>query len=172
MTTANEPLPTDLLAAMLEASASAFAAETRALGALATTRPGPDDWCANEILGHIIESERRAFNGRIREVIAAPGAPLGGYVVTARDDRAATPEALLKELAELRADSIALVRSLTPEQLPLLGIHARVGPLSVDDLAHEWVHHDREHLKQLLDVTRTFAWRGMGGARRFTDPDA
>lgn len=24
----------------------------------------------------------------------------------------------------------------------------------------------------VLDVTRTFAWRGMGGARTFTDPDA
>jgi hypothetical protein len=38
----------------------------------------------------------------------------------------------------------------------------------VADLLHEWVHHDRNHLKQLLANVQAFVWPHMGNAQRFS----
>jgi hypothetical protein len=173
------PFSTAAIARLLEASAIAIAGEASALGDLARVRPAPEDWSANEVIGHLIEAERRGFNGRIREILsAAPGTESAlttwdqPTVAAARNDRATATSDLLHELAELRADSIDLLHGLDTEALARRGIHPRVGPLRVDEIAQEWIHHDREHLKQLLDVTRAFAWNGMGAAQRFIDPSA
>lgn len=178
--TVSDHLTPDAIAALLLASAHAVAAEASALGARARVRPRDGEWCANEIVGHLIEAERRGFNGRIRAILApAEGEPepaLVGWdqpaVAAARRDELKETTDLLAELADLRADSLALVRGLGPADLGRRGLHPRVGPLAVDDIVHEWVHHDREHLVQLLEVSRTFAWAGMGAARRFSDPSA
>lgn len=169
-------LSPDAIAALLLASVHALAAEATALGPRATERPAEGEWCANEIIGHLVEAEARAFNGRIRVILEADAPELAAWdvpaVAAARDDRSKPTEALLAELADLRADSLALVRGLTDADLARVGRHPRVGEISVSDLVHEWVHHDREHLRQLLEVSRTFAWAGMGAARRFTESGA
>jgi hypothetical protein len=68
----------------------------------------------------------------------------------------------------LRADSVRLVRGLAPADLGRAGLHPEVGPLRVDELLGEWVHHDRNHVRQMLAVTQARAWGQMGNARRFS----
>ena len=46
-----------------------------------------------------------------------------------------------------------------------------VGRLTVDDLLHEWVHHDGNHLRQALGNVQAYVWPNMGNARRFTRPE-
>jgi len=41
----------------------------------------------------------------------------------------------------------------------------------VGDLLHEWVHHDRNHTKQLLSVAQARVWPSMGNARKFAEID-
>ena len=48
-----------------------------------------------------------------------------------------------------------------------VGMHPAVGPLRVDELLGEWVHHDRNHIRQMLGVTQARVWAQMGNARRF-----
>jgi hypothetical protein len=173
------PLTMAAAAALLEASAHALNAESTALGPLARTRPAADEWCANEVIGHLLEAEGRAFAGRIRLILSAaadePEPELATWdqptVAAGRRDDLRETEELLAELADLRTESLVLVRSLRPVDLARTGRHPHVGSLAVGDIVHEWVHHDREHLKQLLDVSRSFAWAGMGAARRFTEPE-
>ena len=43
--------------------------------------------------------------------------------------------------------------------------------MTVRDISHEWVHHDRDHLAQLTALTQRPVWPGMGNARRFSEPD-
>ena len=171
-----QPLDLGRIADLLEASASTILAELEALGPEARWRPAPDEWCANECLGHILEAERRGFNGRIRMILAADRPALQGWdqvaVATARRDDLRDPAELLAEFLPLRADSVDLVRSLDPADLDRVGIHERVGELAVGDLVGEWVHHDRNHVKQMLAVTQARVWDQMGAARRFVDPDA
>ncbi len=162
------------IADLLNASAATAVAELLALGEDGGWRPEPGEWSANECVGHIMEAERRGFAGRIRRILEAPPdrpAQLEAWdppaVAEARRDHLRSASELAAELDELRADGIRLVRGLTATDLGRVGMHPDVGPLRVDELIGEWVHHDRNHVRQLLAVTQARVWRQMGNARRF-----
>lgn len=161
---------------MLEASAAALRAELTALSpALAAWHPAPGEWCAKEVLGHLIEAEQRGFAGRIRTILEQndPALTAWDQVAVARERRDCGRDlgTLLGEFERLRTASVALVVGLTEPDLGRGGRHPKVGPLRVRDLLHEWVHHDRNHLKQILANVQAFAWPGMGNAQRFSQAD-
>jgi hypothetical protein len=164
------------LAALLDASWKAIVAEMTALGPQAAERLIDGEWCANEVVGHLIEAERRGFAGRIRTMIAEERPRLQTWVppavAAARHDDERNPEDLVAELNMLRDESLALVRSLGPAALARVALQPQVGEVTVSEIAHEWVHHDREHLGQLIELTRRLVWPAMGNARFFSDPDA
>lgn len=54
--------------------------------------------------------------------------------------------------------ALALVRGPRPDQLVRSGTHRRVGPLTVRDLLHEWIHHDRNHTRELLANVQARVW--------------
>jgi hypothetical protein len=173
------PLPADTIAGLLASTATAIIAELDALGADGGWRPEPGEWSANECVGHLIEAERRGFAGRIRTILATdrPDLPpdLEAWdppaVAEARRDHMRPPRELAEEFSEMRAEGVELVRGLQPADMGRVGIHPDVGPLRVDELLGEWVHHDRNHVRQLLAVTQTRVWGQMGNARRFSLED-
>jgi hypothetical protein len=59
-----------------------------------------------------------------------------------------------------------------PADLDRVGLHPEVGELRVRDLLGEWVHHDRNHVRQLLANTQARVWPQMGNAQRFSALDA
>jgi hypothetical protein len=137
---------------LLESAVAVVRAELAALSDdVLAWHPAPGEWCAKEVLGHLIESEGRGFAGRIR-IILASDAP-----------------ALVDEFARLRRESAALVAGLGAADLGRGGRHPKVGLLRVGDLLHEWVHHDRNHLRQMLANVQALAWPHMGNARRFSE---
>jgi hypothetical protein len=139
---------------------------------MAAWHPAAGEWCVNECLGHVIEAEKRGFAGRIRIMLGADNPRLLTWdqvaVERARRDCERRPQELLDEFEPLRRDSVELVRSLRPEQLARPGSHPEVGPLTVADVLHEWVHHDGNHLRQALANVQAYMWPHMGNARRFT----
>jgi hypothetical protein len=164
------------VADLLESSGHAFAATLDALTPeLASWRPAPGEWCINEVVGHVIEAERNGFAGRISVILGADEPDLPTWdrdkIIKERNDCAREPKELKRELAEVRLESVKLVRSLRPEQMPRGGLHPQVGRLSVDELLHEWVHHDGNHLRQALGNVQAYVWPNMGNARRFTRPE-
>lgn len=160
-------------ATLLQASANALPAEiTASPEALLRWRPADGEWCALEVLGHLIEAEQRGFAGRIRIILAEDQPRFQGWdpdaVAAARHDDQADPAALLAEFLALRAASIDLAASLNDADLARGGDHPDAGHLTVRDLLHEWVHHDRNHLKQIMTNAQTFIWPHMGNAQRFS----
>ena len=107
----------------------------------------------------------------------APGrpVPLEGWdppaVAAARRDHLRAPAELAAEFEALRREGVGLVRGLRPTDLELAGSHPEVGLLRVDELLGEWVHHDRNHIRQMLAVTQARVWAQMGNARRFSLED-
>ena len=154
--------------AMVDAEVSALSAE------LCRWHPAPGEWCASEVVGHLIEAERRGFSGRIRIVLAGATPALEGWdpdeVARARRDCERDAGALLEELRGLRRDSVALVAGLRPADLLRTGRHPKVGDLSVADVLHEWLHHDRNHLRQIQANVQAYVWPHMGNAQRFSLP--
>lgn len=135
-------------------------------------RPAPDQWCVNECIGHLIEAERRAFAGRIRIILESDEPSLEAWdaaeVARARHDCERSSQELLAEFEALRKDSLDLLRSLKPEQLTRGGTHPQVARLTVDELIHEWVHHDGNHLRQAYANLQAYVWPQMGSTQKFS----
>jgi hypothetical protein len=174
--TTTGPLEPTAVAALLHSAAATIHAELSALPAPALTfHPAPGEWCAKEVLGHIIESEKRGFSGRIRIILTSEESPrLEGWdqdaVARARKDCERDWPALYHEFVQLRSASVTQVAGLSPADLTRGGHHPKVGFLTVDDLLHEWVHHDRNHIRQMLANVQAYAWPHMGNAQRFSLP--
>jgi len=161
-----------LVGKLLQSAVALLRAEVSALPEpLRVFHPAPGEWCAKEVIGHLIEAERRGFAGRIRIVLGADTPPLESWdppeVARARQDCERDAEDLLRELTRLREDSVALVTELKPRDLERGGAHPKVGHLRVADLLQEWVYHDRNHLKQVLANVQAYVWPHMGNAQRF-----
>jgi hypothetical protein len=138
-------------------------------------RPAPEEWCALEVVGHLIETEERGFAGRIRTILAEEQPRFSTWdpsaVARARQDERRDPADLLAELTARRDLSVALVETLTATDLARGGDHPEVGFLAVNDLLHEWIHHDANHLRQMLANVQAYTWPQMGNAQRFSAPD-
>ncbi|HET7701231.1 MAG TPA: DinB family protein [Candidatus Limnocylindria bacterium] len=166
----NAPLRPDDVALLLESTCALIESEMRALGDDGCRfHFASGEWCVNECVGHLIEAERRGFAGRIRDILA--GRPLHAWdqaeVAGERKDCERVSQSLWMEFMGLRHDSIALVRSLTAADLDRSGTHPTVGELRVRDLLHEWVHHDRNHTRQLLAVQQERVYPHMANAQKF-----
>ena len=48
------------------------------------------------------------------------------------------------------------------------GHHPTVGYLRVGDLLNEWIHHDRNHVRQILANVQAHVWPHMGNAQKFS----
>jgi DinB superfamily len=163
--------PTEV-ASLLESMHSTIIAEVSALPAeVSAWHPAPGEWCVKECLGHIIEAERRGFNGRIRSILSEADPSFPGWdqqaVAQSRQDCGRSTADLLSEFGSLRSDSVGLVRGLRAEDLERGGTHSVVGHVRVQDLIHEWVHHDRNHFRQLQANIQAFVWANMGNCQKF-----
>ena len=166
----SQALTTEEVAQLLESSCALIEAEMKALGddgCRFHLKQG--EWCVNECVGHLVEAEKRGFAGRIRDIIA--GKPITGWdeaqVARDRKDCERMSQSVWMEFMGLRHDSIAMVRALKPDQLERSGSHPKVGELRVRDLLHEWIHHDRNHTRQLLNVQQERVYPHMGNAQKF-----
>jgi DinB family protein len=138
--------------------------------------PAPGEWCVPEILGHLIEAEERGFAGRVRTLLAETDPQFLTWdqdaVARERRDCERDLAGILAEWTRVREASATLVSALRPEDLARSGRHPGVGRLSISDLLAEWVHHDRNHHRQLLANVQAYVWPHMGNARRFSQPNA
>ena len=164
------------VADLLESSGQAFASTLNALTPfVASWHPAPGEWCVNEVVGHVIVTEKNGFAGRIHVILGADEPDLPKYdrdgLQKTRDDCARDPKELARELLDVRSGSLQLIRPLRREQIQRGGTHPEVGRLTVEDLLHEWVHHDGNHLRQALANVQAYVWPKMGNARRFSRPD-
>jgi hypothetical protein len=170
------PLAPREVAAALDAVLAQIRAECAALPAeVLRWHPAPGEWCALEALGHLIEAETRGFAGRVRTLLAEADPEFRTWdqaaVARERRDCDREPAAVVDEFTRLREASIALVAGLRPDDLARAGRHPTVGRLSVADLLAEWVHHDGNHLGQILANTQAYVWLPMGNAQRFSRPE-
>lgn len=170
----DEPLAPATVAKLLQSAVTTLRAELNALpGSVLGFHPAPGEWCVKEVIGHLIEAERRGFAGRIRIILGEDIPRLQTWdqneVARARRDCERDMKLLLNELGQMRDDSAALIGGLRREDLERAGEHPKVGRLRVADLLQEWVHHDRNHLIQILANVQTYVWPHMGNAQRFSD---
>ncbi|MCB2224575.1 MAG: DinB family protein [Actinobacteria bacterium] len=162
------------IAALAAATVDLLRTETAALGDEgASFHPAPGEWCAKEVVGHLIEADRRGFTGRVAVMLAEDRPLLEAWdqegVAAARGDCGRPFGDVLDEFAAVRREGLDLLEGLTAADLSRVGVHPQVGEMAVRDVLGEWPFHDRDHLRQILSATRAWLWPGLGAAQRFTD---
>ena len=167
------PLSPAEIAPLLDAAMTTLRAELGSLPErVLSAHPARGEWCAKEIIGHLIEAERRGFAGRIRTILVETNPTLESWdpdeVARARRDCVRPVAELLAELAEIRPQSAALVRGLHDADLARAALHPKVGRITVNDILQEWVHHDRNHIKQALAGVQAYVWPAMGNTQKFS----
>jgi DinB family protein len=164
-------LTPEQVALYLESTCALIEAELTALGDDASWHQSPGEWCAREVVGHIIEAEKRGFAGRIRIILANDDPKLEAWdqveVEKQRNDCARVTDSLWMEFMGLRHASVDLVKELTAADLDRSGMHPKVGELKVRGLLQEWIHHDRNHTKQLLSIAMERVWPHMRNSQKF-----
>jgi hypothetical protein len=144
--------------AALEAGPGRIArAVARGRGHRLRRRPKAREWTVVEILAHLLDGEV-ALGFRIRTLATEPGAAIVPWDqekwTPGLRHRRADPRTVLAAFAALRADTIALVRRLTPAQRRAAGRHPEYGRLRIDQLLHHWAEHDLLHLEQIRATLR------------------
>ena len=134
-------------------------------------RPAPNEWCVNEVIGHMIEVDRHGLDQRIRTILAEDQPQLKAWPINEtaaqRKDCERDTLELIDELATMRQGSANMVAALQPDQLNRSGTHPVVGALSVRDLLYEWLYHDSNHVKQILSNIQAAIWDDLGAAQQF-----
>ena len=113
----SDPLTPDHAASLLLASMETLRREVEALPPEALDwHPGEGEWCLNEVVGHLIETEERGFRGRIGRILADPGRKLSDWdppqVAKARRDCEKDGMELLRTLEQDRAQGVRMVGTL------------------------------------------------------------
>ena len=118
-------------------------------------RPAPNKWSVNEIIAHLADGEIvGAF--RLRFILGSPGADIAAYDqdswVTSGHYDQRDPQKTLEQFRILRRANLALLKSLTPKQWKLFGIHSERGPESIEHMVRMFAGHDINHLLQIQQI--------------------
>jgi DinB superfamily len=128
--------------------------------ARARKRPSPDKWSIAEIVVHMADTEV-VFGYLIRGIVGEPGTRIDGFDQDAwlaalhydkRDTR--------KSFAEYRAfreANVALLKSLTPKQWKICGMHKKRGPETIETVVRMFAGHDLNHFQQIERIRASLA---------------
>ena len=140
------------------ATPGALLALLRGAGDLASARPEPAEWSAQETVGHVVHAEI-VSTARYRWILAHDRPPLIGYdqdlwVQGLRPDRE-DPREMLEFFAALRDANLRLWRGSTDEERARVGVHQERGEESYDLTFRLIAGHDRLHTEQAAAALAT-----------------
>jgi hypothetical protein len=110
--------------------------------------PAPSEWSAMECLQHLVDTERNVFPVRLRAFLACQDFPAFAPDRQGTKQRTESAVELAAEFAHLRAESLALLTKVVPDDLARKSRHAELGHVSLDQMLHEWAGHDLMHTVQ------------------------
>ena len=119
-------------------------------------RPPSGDWSPRMIAHHLADSESMAYI-RLRRLIAEDDPVIQGYDEPewARRLHYERPiEPSIAVLHAVRAASLQLLRSLTPDEWERTGTHSESGAYSVDAWLTIYAEHSHEHADQIRRARR------------------
>jgi DinB superfamily len=120
-------------------------------------RPAPDKWSVVEILAHLADVEM-VTGWRLRSILGSPGTTIQAFDqdawAAAGQYAKRDPRKSLEQFRVLREANLVLLKSLSPEQRKLFGLHAERGEESIERLTQMIAGHDINHLEQIESILR------------------
>jgi uncharacterized damage-inducible protein DinB len=111
--------------------------------------PVPQEWSVYKCLGHLLETERLVFPVRVSLFLAGQDFPdfdpntQGTKPLVER-----SAAELAVDFAALRRKSLELLDQLQSGDLSRRVRHSELGPVTLEELLHEWAAHDLNHTMQ------------------------
>ena len=125
-------------------------------------KPASREWSAMECLQHLVDVEP-VFLTRLQSFLAGRDFPAHdpdtqGTILP--EDQ--SPIELVEEFSRLREASLAALGKITPGDLGQRVRHAELGPVTLDEMLHEWAGHDLMHTVQAERALMQPFIRGCG----------
>ncbi len=121
-------------------------------------RPAEREWCAKEQLVHLVQMEK-SWVGWALQVRGNPGCTVGSHSGNPEgyhEAAACSLSDLLRQLADVRQDTLKVIQGLGQEELQRKGKHTEFGEMSVLQMLRAPYRHDRMHLEQIQGKEVTF----------------
>ena len=120
------------------------------------SRPPDGGWTAREVAHHLADSEATAYI-RLRRLIAEDNPTIVGYdeeefARRLHYERPIEPSLVI--LQGVRASSLQLLESLTPDEWRRSGTHTESGAYTVDDWLRIYAGHSHDHADQIRRARR------------------
>jgi hypothetical protein len=143
-------------------------------GGAVAWHPRASEWCIKEVVGHLLEEDKRDFVGRIRLILDQDEPRLTvtdqEEVARMRQDCDRNLDNLLDEFSTVRGASVSFISKLKATDLHRSGVHPKIGHLAVTNVLHEWIYHDLNHISQIGANVQSFLWAHLGNMQRFYQP--
>jgi hypothetical protein len=120
-------------------------------------RDTADGWTARDVIGHLISAELDDWIPRAERILndgtSVPFDPFDRFAHVERD-RDATLHSLIDRFADLRAQTMARMRELVPDESDLdrVGMHPELGEVTLRQLIATWTVHDLDHVAQIYSA--------------------
>ena len=156
----------------MNAEREALLAEAQALSEAEASRALPDakgeaQWSPKQQLAHLAEMET-AYRAWVEKALAEDDPDVSGIrgerpTIGLREAQDHEVLALVAQLRDQRAKTIALIESLTPRQFERTASQAMFGRLTVMQWLRSYYRHDRMHYDQVRGVETEYRPRYAGG---------
>lgn len=142
-----------LIAQYAEGPARLEAALAKVPEAARQWRPAPGKWSVHEVVVHCADSETNSHM-RIRYLLGEDAPAITGYDqdrwAAAMDYHAHPLEPALDTIRAVRANTLHLLRRITPEQWDRRGSHSESGSYSMEQWLTIYAEHLHQHERQIL----------------------
>lgn len=127
-------------------------------------KPAPDRFSVGEVLAHLSHSEGHCYRARLDRFMSEE------YPEFEPDDAQfyldlyakADPEDEFDHFEEQRETNIEFLRDLEPGAGARKALHKAAGPITLEQMLHEWAMHDLGHIRQVAELVR--ARKHLAGA--------
>jgi hypothetical protein len=123
-------------------------------------QPARERWSISMVLAHLADVEVKGFVSRFRAIAREENPLLPAYdqlalfrLVTKFDGMAE-----LGKFERQRRETLAWLASLPPSLGLRTARHEKLGPLTFDQLLHEFAFHDLGHIRQIIELYRSHAF--------------
>ena len=123
-------------------------------------QPSRERWSISMVLAHLAEVEVKGFVSRFRTIADEENPLLPAYDQLAlfRSTTKFDGRAEFDKFERQRRETLAWLASLPPSVGPRTGRHEELGPITFDQLLHEFAFHDLGHVRQIMELYRSHAF--------------
>jgi hypothetical protein len=119
-------------------------------------KPAPDRFSVGEVLAHLAHSEGYCYRPRLDRFLSEENPEFEPDDAQFHLERyaKADPEDEFDHFEDQRETNIEFLRNLEPGAGARRAVHKAAGPITLEQMLHEWAMHDLGHIRQIAELVR------------------